>query len=79
MNRNNSMKRFWKRVTAVLIAGVLAIGLMGCSFEDIFSGFNINDLPFGEDQSAPTDMGVVDDRVVIPDDSDFDDLRYDPF
>ena len=79
MNRNNWMKRFWKRVTAVLIAGVLALGLMGCSVEDIFSSFNVKDLPFGDDQNAQTDMGVVDDRVVIPEDSDFEDLRYDPF
>ena len=78
MNKSNAMKRLWKRVSVALIAGVLTIALMGCSLDDLFSSFNLNDLPFEEEGSDPTDMGVVDDRLVIPDDADFDDLRYDP-
>lgn len=78
MNRNDALSRLWKRVILVIIAGVLAIGLMGCNLEDIFSSFNVGDLPFEEDLSSPTDMGVVDDRPVVPDGSNFEDLRYDP-
>lgn len=78
MNRNDALSRLWKRLTLVIIAGVLAIGLMGCSVEDIFSNFQVNDLPYDDDQTAITDMGVVDDRPVVPDDSNFEDLRYDP-
>lgn len=77
MNKSNAMKRLWKRVSVALIAGVLTIALMGCSLDDLFSSFNLNDLPF-EEETTPTDMGVVDDRPVIPDDANFDDLRYDP-
>ena len=43
-----------------LIAGVLVIGLMGCSVDDIFSNFNVGDVPFEEEHTSPTDMGVVD-------------------
>lgn len=78
MNTNSAIGRLWKRVTLVIITGVLAIGLMGCSLEDIFSSFHVTDLPFEDDKTTPTDMGVVDDRPVIPDDSNFEDLRYDP-
>lgn len=78
MNRSDAMKRLWKRVSLALVTGVLSIALMGCSLEDLFSSFHLNDLPFAEEGTAPTDMGVVDDRPVIPDDSNFDDLRYDP-
>ena len=74
MNRKN---RVWRRLAVALLAGILAFGLMGCSVEDIFSGFNIGDVPFENPQNAPTDMGVVDDRPGIPEDPDFDDLRYD--
>ena len=78
MNRKDRMSCLWKRWTVALMAGVLALGLMGCSLEDIFSNFNVSDVPFEEEHSAPTDMGVVDNRPVVPDDSDFEDLRYDP-
>ena len=77
MNRHNAMKRLWKRVSVVLVACVLAIGLLGCSIEDLFSSFNLSDLPFDNEETRSRDMGVVDDRPVIPDDSNFDDLRYD--
>ena len=78
MDKNNMKFHFGKRLAVAVIAGMLAFGLLGCSVEDIFSNFNVGDVPFEDQATAPTDMGVVDNRPVIPEDVDFDDLRYDP-
>lgn len=78
MDRKDRMCCLWKRWAVAVIACVLTIGLMGCSLDDILSPLNFGDIPFEEQQNAPTDMGVVDDRPSIPEDVDFDDLRQDP-
>lgn len=78
MDARDRKSDFWRRCAAVALAAVLTVGLMGCSVDDIFSNFNVGDVPFEEGRTSPTDMGVVDNRPGIPEDEDFDDLRYDP-
>ena len=78
MKRNDRKYCVWKRITVAVLAVLLAIGLMGCSLEDVFGVFNSSDIPFDDGYTAPTDMGVVDNRPGIPEVDDFDDLRYDP-
>ena len=76
-----NMERIWftaKRWMVAVVACVLTIGLVGCSLDDVFSPLNFDDIPFEEQQTAPTDLGVVDNRPGIPEDPDFDDLRQDP-
>jgi len=78
MNRSYRISCLWKRWAVAVIACVLTIGLLGCSLDDILSPLNFGDIPFEEQPTAPTDMGVVDNRPGIPEDADFDDLRQDP-
>ena len=66
MNANDKKSSFWKRLALGVTAGIFAMTLMGCSVDDVFAPFQFSDIPFDQEQTAPTDMGAVDNPLTVP-------------
>ena len=67
--------RLWKRIAMAAVGTALVIGLAGCSLDDVLTPFGNWEIPFEQEQIAPTDMGAVDNPLTVPDeyiDSDHD-------
>lgn len=64
---SSTWDRMWKRMVLVVMGAALMIGLMGCSLDDILTPFDSGEIPFEQGETAPTDMGAVDNPLTVPD------------
>ena len=58
---------FRKWITLTVVGVALILGLTGCALDDALAPFGIGDVPFEQGQTAPTDMGAVDNPMTVPD------------
>jgi hypothetical protein len=71
----NLWNRLWKRASLGVVVAVLIVGLTGCSLDDVLAPFGNWEIPFEQGETTPTDMGVVDNPLTVPDeqiDKDYD-------
>lgn len=68
----------WKRVVLTIIAMALAIGLAGCSVDDLLPPIG-GDIPFEQETTTPSEMGAVDNVPTVPEDPGCDDVEFRPF
>ena len=60
-------KSFRKWIALAVVGAALVLGLTGCALDDALAPLGIGDIPFDQEETAPTDMGAVDNPMTVPD------------